>query len=482
MNILKVHILIHLLVFTSKFLFAQTWSDPIVITPNGLNYETNFTVDKLGRIHCVWAHEISIYFRQIYYARSDDGGNTWLFKTQMSSNNTHWLGKPNIVTDSNANPYVSYDYMIESYGKAKVCFKKATGALWGPQISVTEEMLGSEDNLIAIDKNDKVCFFWKFGRRVYYRFLTNDNLSSIFTPYSGGIFGYFFVKTIFDDNNILHCVGSLAQNGGEDNKVTYFKFEDENWDDYIFISDSLWNNGLMGMDMCMNQPGKPQIIWSQWSSKATHTPYFGFYTYIEDSIPSPRELFTQESLSLAITMDRNDKKHIVACEYHVPMYQLVHYFNDGQSWAREVIEQNYANYLNISLITHDSTLYLLYIKQDTILAPNYQNLTKILFRKLDVVQGIKSDFNGSTLKAFPNPFSNQLSLCSNIPFTGLIHIKVFDIFGRQIFSSEIYTDSNAPFSFRWNSLDNNKQNICPGIYFITATNGYFSLYQRVIKN
>jgi subtilisin family serine protease len=67
------------------------------------------------------------------------------------------------------------------------------------------------------------------------------------------------------------------------------------------------------------------------------------------------------------------------------------------------------------------------------------------------------------LKAFPNPFVNEINLVYKAPSNGKIEIRLTDLVGRTIFTESKQVNSNEIYVFKWANTDTLKA----GPYFIT---------------
>lgn len=81
-------------------------ANPITSTA-GLVRDPDFTIDLDGVIHVAWAQ----YDYRIYYARSEDDGNTWSAGTALSSSG-NWPESPAIAVDDAGNVHVVWDERI----------------------------------------------------------------------------------------------------------------------------------------------------------------------------------------------------------------------------------------------------------------------------------------------------------------------------------------------------------------------------------
>jgi len=80
----------------------------------------------------------------------------------------------------------------------------------------------------------------------------------------------------------------------------------------------------------------------------------------------------------------------------------------------------------------------------------------------------------SSIRVYPNPFSNNISISGNILYETKIEIHITDISGRNLFVEQLNTSSN----FKRN-ID--LQNLPKGLYFITIRSNNSSITKKIIK-
>ena len=98
-----------ILLFLSLTLPAQTWTNPVNISPNmpGLDNQPDLCIDKSGTLHGVFTHKLESNWRKIYYSKSTDDGQTWTTPEDISLNPDISLMNPHIVSDTSNILYVT---------------------------------------------------------------------------------------------------------------------------------------------------------------------------------------------------------------------------------------------------------------------------------------------------------------------------------------------------------------------------------------
>ena len=84
-------------------------------------------LDYVGFLHCVWLKKFESNHRCVYYKRSSDQGEHWLYQTNVSNNQYKAVGGPQIVSDSQNNLYVVYEYDLVNPAGVKLFFQKYDG-------------------------------------------------------------------------------------------------------------------------------------------------------------------------------------------------------------------------------------------------------------------------------------------------------------------------------------------------------------------
>lgn len=118
---------------------------------------SDFTIDNEGTIHCVWNLKYGSNYAVIYYACSEDDGNTWSSPESISQNEIYYCTDPQIVHDQDNNLYVGYDlnnYEPVGWGSYVYLVKK-DGHGWGEPMEFSEGIA----TRLCIDNNNRVYVF-----------------------------------------------------------------------------------------------------------------------------------------------------------------------------------------------------------------------------------------------------------------------------------------------------------------------------------
>lgn len=69
------------------------------------------------------------------------------------------------------------------------------------------------------------------------------------------------------------------------------------------------------------------------------------------------------------------------------------------------------------------------------------------------------------LNNYPNPFNNQTIISAQIDKPSKVTLQIFDILGREVFSTLKEISSVGQFTFKWNGINNKGEELSSGIYF-----------------
>ena len=106
---------------------------------------------------------------------------------------------------------------------------------------------------------------------------------------------------------------------------------------------------------------------------------------------------------------------------------------------------------------------------------------KILYINELNVESIINNPNGYKLhSAYPNPFNPYTTLGYYLPNNETVHIKIFDIMGRQV-KTFVMPDQIAGYgSIQWNGTNDYDQRVSSGLYLYTIQAGNFRGTKKMV--
>lgn len=469
-NIPKFYLISFSLFIFTISAFSQEWTDPINISNmTGLDLYADLYVDKNGVFHCVFVHEIDYTWRKIYYTKSINTGASWTDPVDISMNDDLECSQPHIVSDSNNQLYVCYDYDVGDPEIDLVYFKKYNGQEWSEPFVVSEGLPGSDYNRIVVDNNNRFYCFWfsdQGGGKVKYRYLDGEIWSGIFEPYPDET--YLVVASVVSDNlNNLHFVaGRFDTNTYWGSNEVYFHYlYDQNlWSNIVnvsnsTISDSFWK------DIDINNENFPGIAYYQRTLGVPNDSTM--YSFNNGSQWSEPELVVNDPKQQRIVYDNFNNVHIIDYEKMGDGYKLVHYQKINDLWQGYIVDSA-NNILFPDLEIFSNTLLLVYNKSEI-----PQN-TDVYFRKYDIITGFNKEYKGiifTEMNLFPNPFAEEINIVFGINEQRIIELSVYNIEGKLI--NQIFKETKLPGTYRtiWNGEDQNGKEVKTGLYLVRLQSG-----------
>ncbi len=458
-------ILIIIFVLFTNLLFAQEWTEPIIIsTMQGYNDSPDLCVDSLGVLHCVWSHKIEDNYRKIYYSKSENYGETWSIPEDVSLNDSMWMSNPHVECDSENNLFLAYDYNTGDPDNMLILLKKFDGIAWNEIDTVSINLPGSMHNRIVIDYDNRVYIFWFYFDKIYYRFLEDKTFSEVMCTHCGDSDLYFLSSVISDNNNNLHCIGRYLKDNNYDNdiKAIYLNYDffTDQWQEKFFLSG---NKAWSGSDIYVDKNQNPHLTWRE---PTTDSPPYNdatFYTYFNGYSWASNEIVVEDPDYQTIAVDYNNNVHIANQEKTDEGYQLVHYRKIQNNWEGEIIDTAGAVVSQGNLVAKNSNLYIVYSKGSV----PYEDVN-ITFSKNQIINNtentIKYYYTDVLEQNYPNPLQNYTVINFYLNNPGYTSLKILDLQGCTIRTLANEQKSIGEYSIIWDGTNQYGNKVTPGIY------------------
>lgn len=444
-RISKTHCLF-IFILISVQAFSQTWSEPVIISTTGFNLTPNFTVDRTGRIHCVWIVQLGEEFSRVFYSYSTDQGVTWTKPVSITSNEDLYITDPHITADADLNLYVSYNYKKYNWPYTPVCYVKFDSKL---QEWLSPVILGhGAMSQVVVDSKNLVHFFWAFDTE-YCRILDGDSLYNSFLPYPTNEVLCRFQQVTIDRNDNIHACGPRRYDSIYA-RLGYFRFKDNHWQPFIDLSDKPFYESWV----CVDKYSEPWFVWRQVLPNLYN--YGTFYCQSNNGIPNEPIFLDSNASRAAMVVDNLDQVHLVENINRNNVPTLVYKKFSGTEWISIDLESSIKEYLQNILRQAGGHLYLAYFRLDTIQSPtpNYY-FSEIRFRKLDIPDNVQVTSVKTNVNIFPNPFSESINIKIPNQLEKVKSIEIFDISGNSIGNLKaLYSNSMAQeYSFTFSKED-----------------------------
>ncbi len=213
---------------------GNTFENPVALTTNSSYWQETPCIahDNFGRLHVVWTEFYylgALFYPNVYYKRSNDGGATWETKKLLAPTYGDFAGNLSLTTDLKNGVYTIYmnqedpnSWIYDIYLKRSV----DGGTTWSPAYRLTRvTYVGATvySASVAADTLNRVHVVWmddSIGiRQIYYRRSTNN----------GATFGPKVALTSYNSFKGDVCIST---NRGNIVHVVWEDKRDGNWEIY----------------------------------------------------------------------------------------------------------------------------------------------------------------------------------------------------------------------------------------------------------
>ena len=466
---------IFLLFFIAIFsitLFAQDWTEPVNISPNmpGLDNQPDLCIDNNGTLHCVFTHKLDNNWRKIYYSKSTDDGLTWTTPEDISLNEDTSLMNPHIVSGTNNQLYVAYDYNTGNPSQTMIYLKTFNGIQWSNPFIITEGLYSSDHNQLIIDNNDRLYCFWYYNGESYYRYYENEIWSEAIIPYPDEYYWIIGPITIDNENN-LNCIGAYLEEGQTitEIKVISFKYleSEDIWTDKTIISNETYI-GSNNWDIDIDNSLLPHVVYRQKTSNTGQYSDSSMYTFDNGIYWTEPELVVNDPYEQRIAVDHFNRVHIIDREKMETGYKLVHYQDYGGFWQGYIIDTSQFLFGTPKIYKTYCCLNYLYTYSEAL------NDGDIVFTKYDITTGTNHHKNPGIvdkLNIYPNPFKTETTIHFKIDKARQIIISIYDLNGNHIKTLKNEFMKATMHRITWTGKDKYGKDVDNGTYIVLLQSG-----------
>jgi hypothetical protein len=94
--------------------------------------------------------------------------------------------------------------------------------------------------------------------------------------------------------------------------------------------------------------------------------------------------------------------------------------------------------------------------------------------------GIEEYYSSNDLRAWPNPFSDQITISFTNPYREPATLQIFDKMGKMVNTFNIPDSGSENFSFIWDGKNASGNRSAPGVYFLRVVSGEHRQVLRVV--
>jgi hypothetical protein len=235
------------------------------------------------------------------------------------------------------------------------------------------------------------------------------------------------MKCVFDNENVLHCLGGTAPPSESYSKLVYFKYENNTWSSLIKLDDTTSVHGALAL----NSNNEPRAVW--WTFMETYLDSTRYRSYGNNQWSTP-QIIAGKSEQHALFVEQNGTEHLVQSEKTATGYDHAYYMLNDEGWNRNVLAPTSFLSGPNKLIAFDTTLFLTYCHPYS----NNVNDYAVYIRKRTIEA--QSVINGKNhllrFEVFPNPAHTLLNIQFLNAENSPVEVLLFDINGKNVLKSK----------------------------------------------
>jgi len=199
-----------------------------------------------------------------------------------------------------------------------------------------------------------------------------------------------------------------------------------------------------------------------------------WYRPISEMLPHPAMLLSQTSLKFGLVHVDSTEKAALSVTNNSPLLLIIDSLSTGTNRfhvvsAHDTVTENDTISLSISFTPDTSRSY-----SDTLYVfSNAANrLTKVPLSGNGALTGVSGNPGGPTIFAlsqnYPNPFNPATTISYDVPKSGIVALKVYDVLGREV--ALLVNEQKQPGSYR---VKFDGSSLSSGVYFYRLQAGSF---------
>jgi BNR repeat-like domain len=293
---------------------GESWSTSKRLTwTSGDSHYPAIAIDSLGHLHVVW-EDYTPGNDEIYYKKSEDGGNSWAASKRLTMN-SGYSQYASVAVDSLGRLHVVWQDSTPGY--YKIYYKKSTdgGDSWAPSQRITWTTLNSYYPAIAVDPSNNLHLVWHDetpgNDEIYYKKSTNGGdswaASQRLTWNSGGSH---YPEMAVDASGHLHVVWHDETPGTQE---IYYKKSEDGGGSWTTSRRLTWNSTVcLYPAIAADASGHLHVVWYDFAAGHAEI-YYRESADGGDSWTASQRLTwnSGQSYSPAIAVDSLNHLHVV---------------------------------------------------------------------------------------------------------------------------------------------------------------------------
>ncbi|MFQ5905127.1 MAG: FlgD immunoglobulin-like domain containing protein [bacterium] len=197
-----------------------------------------------------------------------------------------------------------------------------------------------------------------------------------------------------------------------------------------------------------------------------------------ETIDADTDVMSPTSLAL----DSYGFAHIVYSD--IALDALRHAYWDGSVWNVETIDGwgEWAGYFNSMAIDKQDNVHVAYC---TSLEETLNGYYRLRYAKRGPTAIAEAELTGRRFRYrlfqnSPNPFSRSTKIRFQVPWAGLVSVRIYDVTGREVKVLATGKAKAGPHEVVWNGTDTAARRLPSGVYFCQMKSGGFVSTRKLL--
>jgi hypothetical protein len=253
---------------------ANSWSTPKVLASGGTHWP-DIAVDDHGNVHVVWTGNPTEGLEligencvsgcpEIYYARSTDGGQTWLPVVNVSTSREHST-YPNLAIGQKGDVHIAWTET--TYGEdplSTMYARSPNGEAWDDPVEIVVGDQKPSRPSLDVDSQGRVHAMWPCSNALCYRWSDEQGNWSEIVSFTTGVQiyrGYLPVALVLDSGDQPYAALSFQPNKDRHADLFLGRWAADTWSPIFQVTDSA-TLPLLG-HIVLSEGNKIHLVWME---------------------------------------------------------------------------------------------------------------------------------------------------------------------------------------------------------------------------
>jgi len=411
---------------------VSAWTEAINLSNTPIcSYNSAIAIGRNGELHVVWTERYGLnQDHDIYYARSEDGGDSWSTPENVRDDSLI-CATPDVVVDSNN--VVHIVWMNWSLGD--IFWSHQLGDTWTTPVDISDQPGSEEEPTVVLDDQNNIWVFWRaYGadQQIYYNVYDGDSWSTPVNLTNDAV-GNRYPDVVVDSLGHLHAVW-MSSPGGGNSYIHYSTHDGIQWTSPPEQLPSLFGEATWPR-VEIDSEQRPWVIWREYTGPNFNRLYCAYRDSVGWSFPSP--IANDDRFTHSFIIDSRDRLHLFwSGAVNATNYSHLYYsVFDRTSWSTpfdlsDTLAQS-AGWPDV-IVDIEDRLHLIW--SESLEWGNDKMEVFYSKGRLTDVEENSEDLPSEHISRqnFPNPFESTTTIYYTLPEAGSVRLLMCDLAGRML--------------------------------------------------